>query len=169
MAVLRRIASDLALAAIVAAPAGCSLGVTGLGADSVEDDAAIAADDATTDDATTEDASIDVAAADAESAADAAAEAAAEVDAAADVEPDAEPDAVVSLPVVARLNLDGAALDGVDFPGHWTAAPVPGPCGPSHYENSPVHGTLDPGLFTGEAYGNPLKCAVGGGTLPGIW
>jgi hypothetical protein len=158
VAVPSRIAFALALAAVVASPAGCSLGVSGLGDESVDDDAAIVDDDVAT-----EDASVDVA--DARAEAEAEAEAGADAGADAEAAADAEPDAVVSLPVVARLNLDGPALDGVDFPGHWTAAPVPGACGPNHYENGPVHGTLDPGLFTGEAFGNPLKCAIGGGSL----
>lgn len=137
----------------VALLCGCSFGATGLGGDSIGDDA-VSVDDA----APIEDASIADAGAEVEAGADADADADDDDDADADADP-------VALPVVARLNLDGAALAGVDFPGAWAAAPVPGACGPNHYENGPVHGTRDPGLFSGEAFGNPLTCAIGGGAL----
>jgi hypothetical protein len=68
-------------------------------------------------------------------------------------------------PLIARLNLDGKDLDGVDYPGHWTASPIPGVCGPYHWESSAVHGTRDPGLFTGVLWGNPITCAIGGKAL----
>ncbi len=42
---------------------------------------------------------------------------------------------------------------------------MPTACGPNHYENGPIHGTNDPGLFAGEAWGNPLTCSIGGGAL----
>jgi hypothetical protein len=81
-------------------------------------------------------------------------------------------DARVDAPpaLVARLNLGGADLDGVDFPGHWIASPVPGACGPDRFENAPLHGTNDPGLFAAEVFGNPLKCSFGGSALsPGTY
>jgi cysteine-rich repeat protein len=67
-----------------------------------------------------------------------------------------------------RINLNGAALVGTDFPGSWSADPGSGgACGPSFYTNSnPVSGTTDDGLFQGEVWGNPVVCAVGSGTIP---
>ena len=79
------------------------------------------------------------------------------VDASADAEP----------PVVMRLNLGGPAYTGIDYPGEWSASPIPaGGCGPSSYvANGTLHGTRDPALFTAEAFGNPMICALGGGAL----
>lgn len=83
---------------------------------------------------------------------------------------DAAPEVEAPPPVVARLNVDGQALDGVDFPGRWSASPVPGTCGPNRYENGPIHGTNDVELFGGEAFGNPLRCSFGGSALsPGTY
>lgn len=70
-------------------------------------------------------------------------------------------------PVVMRLNLAGPAHTGLDYPGQWSASPVPaGGCGPSQYQAATaLHGTRDPALFSGEAFGNPMTCALGGGAL----
>jgi hypothetical protein len=169
--VVGRFIAVLALAAGLVPIAGCALDRTGLADDATDDAADAVVDDAG--DAAIDDATDDTPGADADAARESEPEADADTapdarsDAQSDAQSDADADAAAEAPppVVARLNLDGAALDGVDFPGHWSASPVPGACGPSHYENGPVHGTLDPGLFSGEAFGNPLKCAIGGGAL----
>jgi hypothetical protein len=65
-------------------------------------------------------------------------------------------------PLVGRWNIDGPTYEGIDYPGTWIAAPVPGICGPSSYTTaSALHGTNDAPLFAGEAFGNPATCSVG--------
>jgi large repetitive protein len=97
------------------------------------------------------------------------------VDAAVDREIDRAPDLAPDRPVVdappaviLRINVNGPAHAGVDFGGAWAADPgLGGVCGPSVYGNLlPVAGTRDDSLFQGEAFGNPLVCSVGRGTLP---
>ena len=72
------------------------------------------------------------------------------------------------IPGELRINLNGAALSGVDHPGLWAADPgVGGVCGPNEFTNPvAINGTVDDGLFQGEVWGNPLTCAVGAGALP---
>jgi hypothetical protein len=97
-----------------------------------------------------------------------------------DLPPDRPPDLPIDLPpdrpppvdaapaVVVRINVNGPAHVGLDFPGAWAADPGPGGvCGPNIYRNDmPVAGTRDDVLFQGEMFGNPLVCAVGRGALP---
>jgi hypothetical protein len=81
--------------------------------------------------------------------------------------PDRAPDAPPP-PVALRINVNGPAHAGVDYPGAWTMDPgTGGACGPSIYGNPmPIAGTVDDSLFQGEMFGNPLTCALGGGRLP---
>lgn len=73
-----------------------------------------------------------------------------------------------SPPLVARLNINGPAHQGVDFPGAWEASPVPGTCGPLTYTTTrTLSNTKDAPLFAGEAFGNPLSCSVGKGLVSG--
>jgi hypothetical protein len=76
------------------------------------------------------------------------------------------PDAAPSIEI--RLNINGNAHSGIDYPGAWQADPGSGgACGPFYFtENNPVNGTLDDALFYDVAYGDPLVCSVGGGGLP---
>ena len=91
-------------------------------------------------------------------------------DLAPDRPPDTPPDRPPDTPpaVVLRINVNGPAHTGQDFPGVWAADPgMGGVCGPSYYGNPmPIAGTRDDSLFQGEAFGDPLVCAVGGGMLP---
>lgn len=74
-------------------------------------------------------------------------------------------------PLVARLNINGPEHVGVDHPGTWTASPVPdGGCGPFAYAATlPLPNTNDAPLFSGEAFGDPLVCAVGSGLAAGTY
>jgi hypothetical protein len=73
-------------------------------------------------------------------------------------------------PLVGRWNIDGPTYVGVEYPGTWIAAPVPGICGPYPSEPvGPLHGTSDTPLFEGEVYGNPAICAAGSGLAPGMY
>lgn len=157
---------------ILATTASCALHPTGLGGEAVVADGDVTAPDAG-DDAQ---GAAEVLAPPAEAGSDAradAAEDAGEEDAkvlARDAGDDDAPVIEAAPPLVARLNLGGGDVDGIDFPGHWTASPVPSACGPNRFEYSPVHGTNDPGLFTTEVFGNPLKCSFGGSALsPGTY
>jgi hypothetical protein len=85
-----------------------------------------------------------------------------------DLSPDRPPPVDAPPAVIVRINVNGPAHNGLDFPGAWAADPGPGGvCGPNIYRNDmPVAGTRDDVLFQGEMYGNPLVCAVGRGALP---
>jgi hypothetical protein len=67
-----------------------------------------------------------------------------------------------------RINVNGPAYTGLDFPGHWAADPgAGGVCQPNPYQNDvPIHGTRDGALFAREMFGAPLICALGSGDLP---
>jgi hypothetical protein len=69
-----------------------------------------------------------------------------------------------------RINVDGPAWTGVTLPGEWAADPgVPGGvCGDNigGGNTGEINGTEDDPLYQGEVYGNPVTCAVGGGTIP---
>jgi hypothetical protein len=68
-------------------------------------------------------------------------------------------------PLVVRLNIDGNDHAGVDYPGQWSASPVPKVCGPYNFETGrAIHGTNDAPLFVGEANGNPMTCTIGAAT-----
>jgi hypothetical protein len=83
---------------------------------------------------------------------------------------DGGPDPAGDPPLLARLAIDGPTYVGVDYPGTWTASPVPGTCGPNAYvATAPLHGTPDTPLFEGEAFGNPMTCTVGAGLAPGTY
>jgi hypothetical protein len=79
--------------------------------------------------------------------------------------PPPAPDLPPAPPVVqVRIDVNGPAVDGQDYPGHWAADPgTGGVCGPNSYRNDgPIAGTRDDALFHGEAFGAPLVCAVRG-------
>lgn len=86
----------------------------------------------------------------------------------ANVGPDTSlgPDAAPSIEI--RLNINGPAHNGVDYPGAWASDPGNGGvCGPFYFtNNNPVANTLDDPLFYDVAYGDPLVCNVGNGGLP---
>jgi hypothetical protein len=92
------------------------------------------------------------------------------IDRPVDLPPDRPPDRPPDTPpaVTLRININGPAHSGQDFPGAWGADPgLGGVCGPSVYGNPmPIAGTRDDSLFQGESFGSPLVCAVGGGALP---
>jgi hypothetical protein len=72
-------------------------------------------------------------------------------------------------PVALRINVNGPAHTGIDFPGMWAADPGNGGvcAGPSEFSTmNPINGTRDDELFQREMFGAPLTCAVGGGKLP---
>lgn len=87
-----------------------------------------------------------------------------------DLPPNLPPDRPPDTPpaVTLRINVNGPAHSGQDFPGAWAADPgLGGVCGPSVYGNPmAIAGTRDDSLFQGESFGSPLVCAVGGGALP---
>src|SRR6478736_1898068 len=69
-----------------------------------------------------------------------------------------------------RINVAGPAYNGVTLAGMWAADPgVPGGvCGDQLGGGNAgeINGTDDDPLFQGEVFGNPVTCAVGGGTIP---
>jgi hypothetical protein len=70
--------------------------------------------------------------------------------------------------IAIRVNVNGPAYNGIDYPGAWVAdPPMGGVCNgmPGNVTDT-INGTADGVLFQGESYGATLACAVGGGHLP---
>jgi hypothetical protein len=65
--------------------------------------------------------------------------------------------------VVIRVDVNGPAHQGIDYPGDWAADPgLGGVCAPLYYSSSAtIHGTADGAMFQNEAYGSPLTCTIG--------
>lgn len=77
--------------------------------------------------------------------------------------PDAMPDADTRMPV--RINVNGPAHTGTDYPGNWQADPgAGGVCSGSgffDYEtNSAINGTVDDVLFQYVSLADPLNCSI---------
>jgi|GEM_PF-464919 len=70
--------------------------------------------------------------------------------------------------VQVRINVNGPAHTGTDYPGNWSADPGSGGvCGANAYSTgSAINGTVDDVLFQGEVWGNPVTCAVDDGGVP---
>jgi hypothetical protein len=78
------------------------------------------------------------------------------------------PDLAPRPQVAIRINVNGAAYQGVDYPGMWAADPgVGGVCnGQTASTMATINGTKDGALFNSEMYAAQLDCKVGNGTLP---
>lgn len=74
----------------------------------------------------------------------------------------------VAIPDV-RINVNGVAHTGTDYPGSWAADPgVGGVCGTGAYTSPApdIHNTVDDVLFSGEVWGTPVLCSVDDGGTP---
>jgi hypothetical protein len=64
-----------------------------------------------------------------------------------------------------RINIDGSAYDGVDYPGAWAADPgAGGICDGAAFASptATVNGTQDSPLFVGQMFNSTLTCHVAG-------